>query len=310
MDDLDRVLIKELEADPRASHARLARCVGVTEKTVRNRINRMVESGNLTFVVETGGREQDERFVFLARVAAKDRSDFVAKASAECDRLDATWGAWDLLLEYSGSVAQASAFRDRCEQWGATALDWVQLLAPQRHVRHIEVDWFRWASSEVCATASQTGERLNSLLAMSMSALSADRGMAVVYDRTDDPDRARELVCAIRGLEADYLDTVRNRSEGSGEVSSFEHVVLLGQRLIVGDVTAEDSPKFVRENLSDFGYRGFLSVPLRLDGGVCGAMNLYFDSPIVADEISLDRFEQALSRRVESFLFQIVDQRT
>lgn len=42
MDDLDRQIINILEEDGRASNARIARAVGVSEGTVRRRLNRLI----------------------------------------------------------------------------------------------------------------------------------------------------------------------------------------------------------------------------------------------------------------------------
>jgi Lrp/AsnC family transcriptional regulator for asnA, asnC and gidA len=45
LDTLDRRIIRLLQANGRATSAEIARQVGVSERTVRNRINRMVERG-------------------------------------------------------------------------------------------------------------------------------------------------------------------------------------------------------------------------------------------------------------------------
>lgn len=45
MDELDRKIIKLLQADGRASNARIAREVGVSEGTVRRRLRRLIQDG-------------------------------------------------------------------------------------------------------------------------------------------------------------------------------------------------------------------------------------------------------------------------
>jgi len=49
MDELDRRIIKELQADPRTSNARLANTLGVSEPTIGRRIDRLVSSNDLVF---------------------------------------------------------------------------------------------------------------------------------------------------------------------------------------------------------------------------------------------------------------------
>jgi len=49
MDSIDRKLITELQIDPRKSSAKLAKGLGITERTVSKRINRLVSSGELVF---------------------------------------------------------------------------------------------------------------------------------------------------------------------------------------------------------------------------------------------------------------------
>ncbi|MBN1315977.1 MAG: Lrp/AsnC family transcriptional regulator [Anaerolineales bacterium] len=47
-DQLDRLIIQHLQSDGRASSADIARQVGAPERTVRNRINRLIEQGTIT----------------------------------------------------------------------------------------------------------------------------------------------------------------------------------------------------------------------------------------------------------------------
>jgi DNA-binding Lrp family transcriptional regulator len=49
MDELDRNLLVELQTDPRKSNSRLAKSLGITEPTVRRRIEHLVSSAELVF---------------------------------------------------------------------------------------------------------------------------------------------------------------------------------------------------------------------------------------------------------------------
>ncbi len=50
MDELDRRIIKLLQVDGRASNARIAREVGVSEGTVRRRLRQLVQSGVISVI--------------------------------------------------------------------------------------------------------------------------------------------------------------------------------------------------------------------------------------------------------------------
>jgi Lrp/AsnC family transcriptional regulator, regulator for asnA, asnC and gidA len=101
-DDIGRRIIEELQRDGRRSYAALAKTVGLSEAAVRQRVQRLIESGVMQVVAVTdpmqvgfarqamiGLRVSGELSEVADRLAAIDEVDYVV----------ITAGSFDLLLE-------------------------------------------------------------------------------------------------------------------------------------------------------------------------------------------------------------------
>ena len=102
-DPTDRILIRALRNDGRASVSELAAKLGLARATVRARMDRLVESGTIRrFTIETGGDQDDRiRAVVLIRLQGSMSRAVIRSLSVlpQVDRLFATNGAWDLVAE-------------------------------------------------------------------------------------------------------------------------------------------------------------------------------------------------------------------
>jgi DNA-binding Lrp family transcriptional regulator len=103
-DQLDRDLIAILRRDGRAPLSKLADILGVSRGTVQNRLDRLLESGDLLgFTVRV--REDHEsdliRAVMMIEVVGKSTSQVIRKLRGfpELNMLYSTNGAWDLVAE-------------------------------------------------------------------------------------------------------------------------------------------------------------------------------------------------------------------
>jgi Lrp/AsnC family transcriptional regulator for asnA, asnC and gidA len=101
-DDIGRRIIEELQRDGRRSYAALAKTVGLSEAAVRQRVQRLIESGVMQVVAVTDPLQVG--FARQAMIGLKVSGDIVAVADQlaaidEVDYVVVTAGSFDILLE-------------------------------------------------------------------------------------------------------------------------------------------------------------------------------------------------------------------
>ena len=102
MDDLDRKIIELLQINGRASNARIARDVGVSEGTVRRRLRRLVQDEIIRVVAVPDPEKMGLSTVALIGIQADpDKLDDVAARLAdlpETQYVSLTTGSFDLFI--------------------------------------------------------------------------------------------------------------------------------------------------------------------------------------------------------------------
>jgi Lrp/AsnC family transcriptional regulator, regulator for asnA, asnC and gidA len=102
MDDVSKQLIEELQRDGRRSYAALAKTVGLSEAAVRQRVQRLIDSGVMQVVAVTDPLQVG--FSRQAMVGVRADGDLVELAEAlgkidEVDYVVITAGSFDILCE-------------------------------------------------------------------------------------------------------------------------------------------------------------------------------------------------------------------
>jgi Lrp/AsnC family transcriptional regulator for asnA, asnC and gidA len=102
MDDVSKQLVEELQRDGRRSYAALAKTVGLSEAAVRQRVQRLIDSGVMQVVAVTDPLQVG--FSRQAMVGIRADGDLVEVADAlgkidEVDYVVITAGSFDILLE-------------------------------------------------------------------------------------------------------------------------------------------------------------------------------------------------------------------
>lgn len=114
MDGLDRKLLGLLQQDGRASNAKIARSVGVSEGTVRRRLGRLIK-GNVVKVVAVPNLEEMgyATTALIGLQTGPGKSDYVAEAIANLEEVHyvaITTGTYDVFiwagLESAGSLGR------------------------------------------------------------------------------------------------------------------------------------------------------------------------------------------------------------
>jgi DNA-binding Lrp family transcriptional regulator len=115
MDDLDLQLISALRSDGRRSVSDLAKDLKISRATVRARMERLQESGEIlgfTAVLRDDWRDLPIRAVMLVEVAGRNTEPVIRALTAltEVRAIHSTNGKWDLVLDIA--TRDLAAFDD------------------------------------------------------------------------------------------------------------------------------------------------------------------------------------------------------
>jgi Lrp/AsnC family transcriptional regulator, regulator for asnA, asnC and gidA len=102
VDEVGKRLIEELQQDGRRSYAALAKTVGLSEAAVRQRVQRMIDSGLMQVVAVTDPLQVGFRRQAMIGLRVEGDLNRVADELAKIDEVDyvvITAGSFDILLE-------------------------------------------------------------------------------------------------------------------------------------------------------------------------------------------------------------------
>ena len=102
LDDVSKAIIEQLQQDGRRSYAAIGKVVGLSEAAVRQRVQRLIESGVMQVVAVTDPLELGFARQAMVGVRVSGPLEPVADRLAELDEVDyvvVTAGSFDLLVE-------------------------------------------------------------------------------------------------------------------------------------------------------------------------------------------------------------------
>ncbi|WP_170476567.1 Lrp/AsnC family transcriptional regulator [Ruegeria arenilitoris] len=104
MDDLDNKLLNALHRDARASLSELAETLGVTRTTVRSRLHRLKQSGEIvgfTVVTRKNVAESPVRGLMMLGIEGRGTERIMSRIAAmqQVRAVHSTNGSWDLIAE-------------------------------------------------------------------------------------------------------------------------------------------------------------------------------------------------------------------
>ncbi|GHS89666.1 transcriptional regulator [Actinomycetota bacterium] len=102
LDDISKAIIEQLQEDGRRAYASIGKAVGLSEAAVRQRVQRLVDTGVMQIVAVTDPLQVG--FARQAMIGIKAEGDLEALADtlstlAEVDYVVITAGAFDILVE-------------------------------------------------------------------------------------------------------------------------------------------------------------------------------------------------------------------
>ena len=102
LDDVSKAIIEQLQQDGRRSYAAIGKVVGLSEAAVRQRVQRLIESGVMQVVAVTDPIELGFARQAMVGIRVTGSLEPVADKLAELDEVDyvvVTAGSYDLLVE-------------------------------------------------------------------------------------------------------------------------------------------------------------------------------------------------------------------
>jgi Lrp/AsnC family transcriptional regulator for asnA, asnC and gidA len=102
LDDVAKAIIEQLQQDGRRSYAAIGKVVGLSEAAVRQRVQRLIESGVMQIVAVTDPLQLGFARQAMVGVTVSGPLHPVSDALAELDEVDyvvVTAGTYDLLVE-------------------------------------------------------------------------------------------------------------------------------------------------------------------------------------------------------------------
>ena len=102
VDDIDRAIIEALQGDGRLPYTKLGQTVGLSEAAVRQRVQRLIESGVMQIVAVTNPLSLGYRRMALIGVRAEGDTSIIAKQLEDFDEIEyivITAGSFDLMCE-------------------------------------------------------------------------------------------------------------------------------------------------------------------------------------------------------------------
>ena len=102
LDEVSKAIIEQLQQDGRRSYASIGKVVGLSEAAVRQRVQRLIDSGVMQVVAVTDPLELGFARQAMIGIKAHGELDRIADALAAMDEVDyvvITAGSYDLLAE-------------------------------------------------------------------------------------------------------------------------------------------------------------------------------------------------------------------
>ncbi len=102
MDDTAKAIIEQLQADGRRSYAAIGQAVGLSEAAVRQRVQKLVETGVMQIVAVTDPMQIGFARQAMVALSVIGNVEAIAEKLAQIDEVDyivVTAGSWDILAE-------------------------------------------------------------------------------------------------------------------------------------------------------------------------------------------------------------------
>lgn len=285
LDPLDHQIFDLLARNGRVSNLDVARQLGVSEKTVRQRIRRLTDRDGMRVTAAFDRPPAPSRLIVLVRTEPAQRFSVAARLAAlpAVDAVHLTTGACELIAQASfSSDADALAFYVRHIESGpgiaaAQLTHVIETLGPKTALpqdlfgefdaKAAGLHQLRDLFDLACDTATATFG--TSRIAVGSTRVIGAGPEAPLYDSG---------TIRWRGLSSRYIDMVCTIRRAQSVI--IPTVIERGQHLFVPDAQADPLFRRLADLVASEGFHSFLAVPVRSEDGIHGSLNLYYDTVI------------------------------
>lgn len=295
LDDIDRALVAALRRDGRAPNVELAKLLGVSEKTVRSRLARLVAEHGLTVSARMAEPGRSSRMVYLVLTEPGRRfgvAEFLA-ALPEVDQVHLITGSADVLV--------AASFPDDAE-----ALRFqVQTIESHTGVRSVQSCHLIGEVGGPAFEAAPTGPRVDTeVLAALMigpprvqgfealveaicdavtAGLGADRALVVTSDKPNG-DWYSSTIQRRRGISERYLDALVARINDGRTDGVIKRVWESRLHMFLADARSDPLMAAAHDLVRAEGYVSLLTLPVLYGDSLVATISMYYDRQIAPDD--------------------------
>ncbi len=293
LDDVDQALLTQLRRDGRAPNVELARAVGVSEKTVRIRIARLVAEHGLRVTAELAAPGQQSRMVYLIHTEPGRRfevAEFLA-VQAGVDVVHLTTGSADVLAvaSFPDDAAALRFLVQTIESHpGIRSTQSCHLIAEAGGSPVVGALGGPQIDTEALAVAmigpprhANLDELTDAVCDAALAGLSADR----VLIATASADGGRSWgVAKMRGISPGYLAALNKLIDGGVTDGVIKRVWQTRLHVLVAD--ARTDPLFVAAHdlVRAEGYVTILTLPMLYGDSLVASVSLYYDTLYALDD--------------------------
>jgi DNA-binding Lrp family transcriptional regulator len=309
LDDVDRALVAALGRDGRAPNVELARALGVSEKTVRSRIARLVSDHGLRVTAELAEPVRRSRMVYLIHAGPGRRfevAEFLATLPG-VDVVHLTTGSADvlavasfpddaaalrflvqtvethpgvrsaqschLITEVGGSRVPGAATGPRVDTEALAAV----LIGPPRYATLDEL------TDTICdaAVAGLGADRVLVATAATGGEISGITGGATSTATGAGRDMG---VAKTRRLSGRYIEALNGRIAGGRTDGVIKRVWQTRLHVLVADARTDPLMANAHDLVRAEGYVTLLTLPMLYGDALVATVSLYYDAPAALDD--------------------------
>ncbi|WP_216894922.1 AsnC family transcriptional regulator [Nocardia alni] len=288
LDPLDRKIFGLLAENGRMSNLEVAAHVGVSEKTVRQRIRRLIERDGMRVVATMDLAAPPSRLIVLVRVESGRRFVVADRLAAmpQVDEVHLTTGAYELIVLASfESDSDALEFYVRHIEQGPGIAESLSTHVVETITRSTATRPDHFAQfDEQASTVGSMSELLDLACDVATASLGADR-VHVATGNIRPADSALSpspSAMRWRGLSSRYVEEIRIKGQAEGVI--LPNIVKHNQHVFVADAQTDPLFQSVTDLVLSEGFHSWMGMPVCSDDTRRGTLCLYWNNIITYRE--------------------------
>ncbi|MBY8855109.1 AsnC family transcriptional regulator [Nocardia sp. CA2R105] len=287
LDALDTKIFGLLAENGRMSNLEVAAQVGVSEKTVRQRIRRLIERDGMRVVATMDLETPPSRLIVLVRVESGQRFVVADRLASmpQVDEVHLTTGAYEMIVLASfESDSDALEFYVRHIEQGPGIAQSVSTHVVETITRSTtRPDHFEQFDEQASSVGSLS-ELLDLACDVATASLGADRVHVAAGNvwPADPASSPWPSTMRWRGLSSRYVEEIRIKGQAEGIV--LPNIVKHNQHVFVADARTDPLFRSVTDLVASEGFHSWLGMPVCNGDTRRGTLCLYWNNVITYRE--------------------------